>query len=117
MEKIKESLPVIIIVGMFLAVCALAFYLLLVRSVDYFVQIDNTNVKELSVNEYQYELTAFDEHGKMRDIKFTAYKKLREGAYLKLQVMAVRGVVSWEEVQYDDLPLDTRTHLVQATAQ
>ena len=97
---------------MFLAICALAFYLVLVRSVDYFTQIDNTNVEELSAHEYRYELTAFDEHGKMHDVRFTAYKKLREGAYLKLKVMAVRGVVSWEEVQYEELPLDTRTHIL-----
>lgn len=111
MNKLKESLPIIIVVGLFLAVCALAFYLVIVRSVDHFTQIDNTHMSELSSNEYQYELTAFDEHGKMHDVKFTAYKKLREGAYLKLKVMAVRGVVGWEEIQYDELPLDTRTHL------
>ncbi len=72
------------------------------------MQIDNANVAKNAKNEYEYNLTAYDEHGKMQDVKFTAYKELREDAFLRLDLMWLRGVVYWEEVQYDQLPLDVK---------
>lgn len=114
MQRFRESLPIVIVISLFVALCALAYYLLMVHTENYFVQIDNSEVQEISPSEYKYNLTAYDEHGKMHEVEFTAYKKLREDAYLKLEVMSIRGVVNWEEVQYDDLPLDTRTHLTPA---
>ena len=30
--------------------------------------------------------------------------QLREGAYLRLSVLPVRGVTEWNEVQYEELP-------------
>ena len=35
---------------------------------------------------------------------FDTSRELREGAYLKLETLALRGVVSWEEVQQKDIP-------------
>lgn len=41
---------------------------------------------------------------KKKSLSFKTSRELREGAYLKLEVMPVRGVIGWEEVQYDGLP-------------
>lgn len=98
----------IIIILIFIGICGLAFYIVMVRSTDYFTQIDNSNVRQLSGNEYEYELRAYDEHGKMRDVTFKAYKELREDAFLKLEMMSLRGVVNWEEIDYDELPYDVK---------
>ena len=46
-----------------------------------------------------------------RQLTFTAGKRLRDGAYLKLGYMPVREVVSWEEVQPDQVPDAARERL------
>ena len=43
-------------------------------------------------------------NGKKKDIEFKTSRELREDAYLKLEVMLVRGVINWKEVQEDELP-------------
>jgi uncharacterized protein (TIGR01655 family) len=53
---------------------------------------------------WEYTLDAYDEGGGHRQLTFTAGKRLRDGAYLRLGYMPVRGVVSWEEVQPEQVP-------------
>ena len=53
---------------------------------------------------YSYTLTAYNEKGHEKKVTFGASKELREGAFICLQVMPVRGVLNWSEVQYDELP-------------
>ena len=36
-------------------------------------------------------------------------RELREDAYLELEVMQIRGVVNWKEVQESELPEDVKT--------
>ncbi len=115
MQSIKERIPVVLAVIIFLAVCALGYYLIMVHSTDYFTQIDNSKVEQLTNNEYEYDLTAYDEHGKMREVSFKANKKLRESALLKLKVMAIRGVVYWEEIEYNELPQDVQPRYQNTT--
>ena len=43
-------------------------------------------------------------NGKSKEITFQTTRELREDAYLKLKVMMTRGVVNWEEVQFDEMP-------------
>lgn len=62
---------------------------------------------------YQYTLTAYDEGGKTKEISFKTSRELTEGAYLKLEVMSIRGVVSWEEVQETELPDKVKTEINQ----
>ena len=47
--------------------------------------------------------------GKEKEIKFKTSRELREDAYLELEVMQIRGVVNWREVQQDELPEDVKT--------
>ena len=70
-------------------------------------QIDNRWVTEIDPHgamNYEYNLDAYDETGKERDITFETSKVLTDGAYLCLKVAPIRGVVTWAEVQYDELP-------------
>ena len=74
---------------------------------DYYTQIDNRWVTEIDPHgtmNYEYNLDAYDETGKERDITFETSKVLTDGAYLCLKVAPIRGVVAWAEVQYDELP-------------
>lgn len=60
---------------------------------------------------YQYELPAVNADGLRTTVHFGAAKQLRNGAYLKLEVQPVRGVVSWEEVAEGALPPAVRAAL------
>ena len=74
---------------------------------DYYTQIDNRWVTEIAPHgamNYEYNLDAYDETGKERDITFESSKVLTDGAYICLKVAPIRGVVTWAEVQYDELP-------------
>ncbi len=82
----------------------------------YYTQIDNSSRKESDSGKgeinltgdgsltYSYTLTAYNEKGHEKEVTFGASKELREGAFICLQVMPVRGVLNWSEIQYDELP-------------
>lgn len=84
-------------------------------SIYYYTQIDNTKLSQVSPQgaidlsgnggmDHSYTLTAYDENGGEKDITFGVSRELRESAFLRLTVSPVRGVLSWSEVQYDELP-------------
>ncbi|MCI8811486.1 MAG: YxeA family protein, partial [Oscillibacter sp.] len=51
-----------------------------------------------------------DENGSEKEITFGTSRELREGAFIRLTVMPVRGVLDWSEVQYDELPEAVQNH-------
>lgn len=107
MESFKEKIPMIIAVIVLLALLCGAYYLLVVQKTPYYVQIDNTKIEEVSSNDdmrYKYTLTAYSKNGKPKEIEFKTSRELREDSYLELEVMMVRGVISWKEVQKEELP-------------
>jgi len=63
-------------------------------------------VEQLSSGDmrYEYTLDAYNEKGNSKEVTFKTSRELKDDAYLKLDVMLTRGVKSWEEVQYDELP-------------
>ena len=75
-----------------------------------------TAVTKLAENNFYFDLNKInevvdqntknitDENGKIKELKFKTSRELRENAYLKLEVMLLTGVHSWEEVQYNELP-------------
>ena len=87
----------------------------------YYVKIDNSKIEQVNSRggvidfqggmDYSYTLSAYDEKGRRTDITFGASRELREGAFLQLTVKPLRGVVEWEEVQYDELPVDVQRRL------
>ncbi len=111
MEDFKEKLPIMIAVMIVIVLMIGAYYFLVVHKDQYYTQIDNTKMEEISGTDdmkYQYTLTAYNKNGKEKEVQFKTSRELREGAYLELDVMQMRGVVKWREVQADDLPDDVK---------
>lgn len=112
MEEFKEKLPIIIAVIIVIALLVGAYYFLVVHKDLYYTQIDNTKIEEISGTDdmkYQYTLTAYNKNGKEKEIQFKTSRELREGAYLELDIMQMRGVINWREVQIEELPDDVKT--------
>lgn len=53
---------------------------------------------------FTYTLSSYDEAGHEKELSFGASKELRDGAFLRLTVAPLRGVINWEELSYDALP-------------
>lgn len=53
---------------------------------------------------HSYTLPAYNDEGEEKDITFNTSRELKEGAFIRLEVVPIRGVVSWAEVQYDEMP-------------
>ena len=73
----------------------------------WYVRVDDAVAQERSDGDegvWEYTLEAYDEHGSHRQLTFTASKRLKAAAYLKLGYMPVRGVISWEEIPSDQVP-------------
>ena len=112
MEDFKEKLPIIIAVIIVIALLVGAYYFLVLHKDLYYTQIDNTKIEEISGTDdmkYQYTLTAYNKNGKEKEVQFKTSRELREGAYLELDVMQIRGVINWREVQIEELPDDVKT--------
>lgn len=107
MEKVKDKVLLVFGSIIFIALCAAAGYFVFFKTSDYYTQIDNSHVANKN-NEYEYTLRTYDEHGKMKDYTFKANKELREDAYLKLQTNTLRGVIFWEEIDFNELPKDVQ---------
>ena len=103
------------------AVCVCIFSLSKAGSTYYYSQIDNSKMEQVEsrggvINfsgsmDYSYTLFSYDENGKGQDITFGASRELKEGAFIRLTVMPIRGVLEWEEVQYDELPAAVQDQL------
>lgn len=84
----------------------------------YYVRIDNSKIRENDSSggvvdfrgtmEYLYTLPAYNEKGAEKEITFGTSRELREGAFLRLTVSPLRGVVEWSEVQYEELSAGVR---------
>ena len=100
--KILAGIGVVIVIAVFFVV----FWLLFYQESTYYTKIDNTKVEWLSSGDmrYEYTLDAYNEKGNAKEVTFKTSRELKDEAYLKLDVMLTRGVKSWEEVQFDELP-------------
>lgn len=114
-----KKLTVTIIISIVVGVAAVAFTLFKITSwaegSSYYTQIANHSVE---INEngrdgvidfngglpYIYSLPAFNENGEKQMISFGATRELREGAFIHLTVVPIRGVIRWEEVYFEDMP-------------
>ena len=81
----------------------------------WYVQVDNTKLSPADENnndfDYHYDLPAVSETGETQTVGFDTSRELRDGAYLKLEMLALRGVVRWEEVTWDNIPAAAQAHL------
>ena len=119
----KKKLKIIIgVVAVFLIglVGFCAWFLSGSGSAEYYAQIDNTKVEQVDSNggvvsfkgnlPYSYTLLSYDENGSEKEITFGTSRELRDGAFIRLTVMPVRGVLDWSEVQYGELPAAVQNH-------
>ena len=106
MENIKGKIFAGIGIVVVIAVFFIIFWLLFYQESTYYTKIDNTKVEQLDSGDmrYEYTLDAYNEKGNSKEVIFKTSRELKDDAYLKLDVMLTRGVKSWEEVQYDELP-------------
>ena len=108
----------IILVTTAMTVLISLFFLRMVFSNDarefYYVKIDNGKIESLGARKgvidfdggmaYKYTLTGFNERGEEKTVSFGVNRHLKEGAYLKLSVVPIRGVTEWEEVIFEEMP-------------
>lgn len=109
--SIGIAVAVIIVVG-FIGFCMR--FLSGTGSTYYYSQIDNSKIEQTEsksgvINfsgsmDYSYTLFSYNENGKGKDITFGTSRELKDGAFIRLTVMPIRGVLEWKEVQYDELP-------------
>ncbi|WP_144519499.1 YxeA family protein [Bacillus thuringiensis] len=75
---------------------------------SYYVQVNKDGIKDDTgggkVEIYRYELPAYDEKGNEKTIQFTADKKLKKDALLRLYVKKEKEVTAWEEVSIEKVP-------------
>ena len=103
----KKKIGIVIVVAVLAITFMTVAFLTTQTNTDYYTQIDNRWVTEIDPHgtmNYEYNLDAYDETGKERDITFETSKVLTDGAYLCLKVAPIRGVVTWAEMQFDELP-------------
>lgn len=97
------------------AICTMVVLLMSGKiSTYYYTQIDNTKIEQghgrngvIDLDggmDYYYTLPSYDEKAKAKDIKFGTSKQLKEGAFIRIAVVPIRGTITWMEIKYDDLP-------------
>ena len=122
--SIRIAVAVIIVVG-FIGFCM--WFLSGTGSTYYYSQIDTSKIEQTKskggvINfrgsmDYSYTLFSYDENGKGKDITFGTSKELKEGAFIRLTVMPIRGVLEWKEVQYDELPAVVQSNYTAPTSE
>lgn len=110
------GIPVVLV----LLFCLCAWLFMGADSQYYYAQIDNSKMSSNSSNggvidfsgglDYSYTLPAYNDEGEEKDITFNTSRELKEGAFIRLEVVPIRGVVSWAEVQYDEMPSDVQNN-------
>lgn len=113
-KKIAGGLVLVVL----LAACACGFALS--RGTTYYTQIDNSKIEKQEPEggvidftggmKYKYTLLCYDADGKGKELAFGAARELKEGAFLRLTAMPIRGVAEWEEVAYEALPAVVQAH-------
>lgn len=95
-------------------ICFCIWFLSGAGTTDYYTQIDNSKIERVDSREgvvdlrggmpYSYTLRSYDENGKEKDVSFGTERELKDGAFARLTVMPVRGVLEWSEMEYEELP-------------
>ena len=113
MDEIKKKTLELFGIIAFIAICFVVIYVLFYQSTDYYVKVDNTKLKALSEEDmkFEYTLDGYNSKGRFKKLTFKTSRKLKEGAYLKLEVMYVRGVINWEEVTFKQIEAKAQTKL------
>ncbi|ERT38291.1 MAG: YxeA family protein [Eubacteriales bacterium] len=112
----KSKKVVVGIIAAILVVVCMGVAFLATQNDDYYTQIDNRWVQEIAPHgdmNYKYTLTAYDENGNEKDVVFETSRILTDDAFLCLKVNFIRGVVTWAEVKYEELPAKVQQYYNQ----
>ncbi len=95
-------------------ICFITYFLSETGSTYYYTQIDNSKIEQVNSRKgvidfhggmsYSYTLPAYTENGSKKNITFGTSRELKESAFIRLKVMPIRGVIEWNEIQYNALP-------------
>ena len=115
--KIAIGTAVVLLIGL-VGFCA--WFLSESGSAEYYSQIDNSKIEQVDskggvINlkgslPYSYTLLCYDENSGEKEITFGTSRELRDGSFIRLTFMPIRGVLDWSEVQYDELPTAVQNH-------
>lgn len=115
--KIAIGIVAVLLIGL-ISFCV--WFLSESGSAEYYSQIDNSKIEQVDskggvINlkgslPYAYTLLCYDENGGEKEITFGTSRELRDGAFIRLTVMPIRGVLDWSEVQYNELPTAVQNH-------
>ena len=115
--KIAIGIVAVLLIGL-ISFCV--WFLSESGSAEYYSQIDNSKIEQVDskggvINlkgslPYAYTLLCYDENGSEKEITFGTSRELRDGAFIRLTVMPIRGVLDWSEVQYNELPTAVQNH-------
>lgn len=89
----------------FIAFCTISILYVENHQEIYYTKIDNTKIEKLSTRDtmkFEYTLESYNKNGHKKTLSFKTRRKLKENAYIALNVRTL-GVYKWEEVDYDDL--------------
>lgn len=110
----KRAKPVLLIFGaavLLLVVCAavmgIVYQATSANPTNYYSQIDNDLVQEIAPHggmNYRYTLPVYREDGTASTLELDTSRILKDGAYILIKTAPLRGVLSWEELSYDQLP-------------
>lgn len=116
----KGIFSILLGVILFLTICGAIYYFAFFKDFIYYTQIDNTKIEEMNSNggvidlhggmKYEYTLIMYDKNGKPKEIKLGTNRELKENAFLKVNYFFLRGVYKWEEISYEDLPNEVKSH-------
>lgn len=120
---VARSLKVLIIVAaIVLAVVAAkwGYEKAFISPDTWYARVDNEKLAAADENnngfDYHYELPAVSATGTSEVLEFDTSRELREGAYLRLETLTLRGVTSWEEVAWDEIPAAAQEKLTPPKA-
>ena len=112
----KSKKVVVGIIAAILVVVCMGGAFLATQNDDYYTQIDNRWVQEIAPHgamNYKYTLAAYDKNGNEKDVVFETSRILTDDAFLCLKVNFSRGVVTWAEVKYEELPAKVQQYYNQ----
>ncbi len=106
MEKIKSFIYTLSALAGIIFLLYGTYYMLILEHSYYYVVVDNTKVEEVKDNDfkYEYKLIGYKEEDKEKNIILHTNRTLKDGAFLKIKYMLTRKVISWEEVEFDEIP-------------
>ena len=102
----KNKISLMILFAIVLTFATACSSIQLIGTDAYYLQINDDGEKydDAGYERFAYEMTGIDEEGNEKVLEFTAGHNLKKEAFLKVYYKDSKGVVSYEEVQEDDLP-------------